>query len=29
MLAATVDIGDRVPRAERLDGHKLGGIYTV
>src|SRR4029077_19828912 len=29
MLAATVDVGDVFPRAQRLDGHKLGGFQMV
>ena len=29
MLAATVDVGDVFPRAQRLDGHKLGGLQIV
>ena len=29
MLAATIDVGDVFPRAQRLDGHKLGGFPMV
>jgi hypothetical protein len=29
MLAATVDVGDRIPRAQGLDGHKLRGFCKV
>src|SRR5258708_5035142 len=29
MLAATVDVGDRIPRAQCLDGHKLRGFCKV
>ena len=29
MLAATVDVGDVFPRAQRLNGHKLGGFPMV
>ncbi len=29
MLAATIDVGDVFPRAQRLNGHKLGGFPMV